>query len=167
MRLAILASSALFCLCAPALAHADVFTLTSGNNTISFSAPASPTPSTTDTVNQFSLYNLTFDVNGVSSMGDVYFYTSNVAGGLELVDGSYSLSLLSQIGPQLFTGSVEAPTFRLGEFSLTKFDESSVFNQDFSISISPDTTVTPEPASLLLVGSGLLSVTNILRRRLK
>ena len=165
VRLAILASSAFLCLCAPALAHADMFTLTSGADTISFSAPASPIPSTTDTVNQFSLDNVTFDVDGVPSMGDIYFYTSAVGGGLEVVDGIFMLPLVSQTGPQVFTGAVTAPTFLPGNFSLQAYGDGSVFDGNFSLTILPDMTATPEPASLLLVGSGLLSITSVIRRR--
>ena len=67
--------------------------------------------------------------------------------------------IFSQGGPQLFAGPLSQPTFLLGTFSLMNRSVWAEYQQDFSLTIAPDsapTTMTPEPGGLLLLGSGLL-----------
>ncbi|TWI70018.1 putative secreted protein with PEP-CTERM sorting signal [Pseudoduganella lurida] len=98
---------------------------------------------------------LFYDVVGnytgaVSELADVTFYHADVGGGLTLED-YYGGSILVQTdGPQLYSGSEEAPSFLAGTYQLTEYQGPGAYTLTIS--------AVPEPATygMLLAGMGLV-----------
>lgn len=143
-------------LCAPMAAHAstvDSFTLTnnSDGSVITFQLPASPTSVGYDYEG--------FQIDGVStSIGiqNILFFDASNGGGLSVGPGV-------PYGPQLFTGTDAAPTFIPNSFQLS--NSSDVSTNDYTLSIA-QVGATPEPSSLLLLGTGALAMCGVMRSRL-
>ncbi|GGA54067.1 hypothetical protein GCM10011507_01590 [Edaphobacter acidisoli] len=144
----------------------DVFTGTGGGNTFTFTLPASPTNGVTDPnygYNAFYINNVAVDFNGTTRDLTVEFFEPGNDGGLNL-DNNDSTNLFDSIelyGPQLFTGSASDPTFKLGTFSL--YDPYTGYDS-YSLTIAP--SAVPEPSSLVLLGSGLLGVCGLVKRKI-
>jgi hypothetical protein len=169
LRSVLAAAAVLAVVCSPAFAD-DTFTLVNGNgNTnISFTLPGSPNVSTNDTIS-FTLDTISVDINGANQNDNITFYTSAGLGGLATVRDSNDKLILDLEGVQLFTGTTSDPTFITGgPFALTSTDLAGVpkYDEDFTLNIDgPATSVTPEPSSLVLLGTGLLGVVGVVRRR--
>lgn len=135
-----------------AMAHAATMSDFSATGTpygdISLTLPTSPTP-TSFTADSFSLTSVPLIVDGDSATEDITFYTSSAGGG-----GGGGGARVT--GDQLFSGPTSSPTFLSGNFTVG----------DFSVMISPASTPVPEPASLLLLGTGILGACGVVRNKL-
>jgi hypothetical protein len=75
---------------------------------------------------------------------------------LQFFDFTQGISVLLD-GPQLFTGSLTTPTFTPGTYDLTLDSTGSAV----SLTIGS----TPEPSSLVLLGTGILGAAGLARRK--
>ena len=142
----------------------DDFVFQGGGVTATFSLPASPTPSLSDPDNFFEIPNITTSAGGESVSGPVDFFVDADGGGAAWTNADLS-------GPQLFSGTTDAPTFLLGSFFLTGTYDLGDGPTPISgtLTISPEApvgTTIPEPGSWLLLGTGATASLGLVRRRI-
>jgi hypothetical protein len=160
----------------PAFASSiDTFSVTNNATVYSFTLPASPTQNVTSVSNAYSDYfdvsNVLISINGGAAVsGTVYFNTTSQAGGVGIGISTPS-TFFNDEGPQLFTytgtlGQASfAPTFNTGTFTL--YQQSNPQLVAGSVTVSPsNASPTPEPSSLALLGTGVLSLAGMVRRKL-
>ncbi len=168
MRLRYFVASAalLAAACSPALAD-ELFTLTSTSGTptiITFTLPDSVTD-TVDVPGVVMVDGVAVSINGTTADDTLFFVASSFLGGLEIdkSNGAGTI-LLDTSGPQLFGGTGGVYTFSSGgPCALTNYFGIGTYTNNFSLDITP--AATPEPSSLILLGTGLLGVAGVVRRR--
>lgn len=155
---AVLAGTALT---APATAAVYSFVL-SGTDSATFQLPARPTPDSFFDPISFTILGVSGTFNGAPLTFDLGFVTTQFAGGFSLSVGDDVL--VNTIGEQLFTGSAEAPTFKLGTFAMT---DANSLPGNWSLTISdqplPGGDPVPEPESWLMLLSGFFAIGATLR----
>jgi PEP-CTERM motif len=156
----------------PTAAHADViddFVLTNTNNTaltVTWSLPASPTafPSVGagGVVAGFFVSGTTpIILNNAPTGASLEFLSGQIFVGPGLILDS-SLGNFTLEGPLLYNGTAADPTFNTGTFDLHDFYSSG---DTYQLTITPETTVVPEPSTFLLLASGLSGIVGTMRRR--
>ncbi len=167
----------------PVVARADDFTITGSNGgttqTITFTLPDSPTPSAYEPGIGFLIDNVQIMYNGNPIVADVGFgnyptpdlfigdgealSTTNIYG------GNPSWGYFN--GQQLYSGTEAAPTFLTGQtFSFANTENPSNGGTpagSYTLAITPSSpaSVTPEPSSFALFGTGVLAAVGVVRRR--
>src|ERR1700679_4309535 len=136
------------------------FSITGHGTDITFSLPSSPTPSSFSFSNgDFEIANVVLDVNGTDQTDNLFFFLGGSFGGGAATSPS---SLFDLFGAQLFTGSLNDPTFKTGDFSMTTeagfegFCNQSGYDLDITKQGPP--SMAPEPSSVLLLATGVLAL---------
>jgi len=128
------------------------YTVTGGFGSITFSLDSNPTPCLVSS-------NLYFEICSVTTSAGplgVYFLNTNVFdGGVDVASSSSTIGDL-QFGPQLYSGSESSPTMLTGTFQFTG-----------GTVVATDVSQVPEPSSMVLLGTGILSLAGAVRRRMK
>ncbi len=148
----LLATVALAALAAPASAVTYAFTLSKGLAG-RWELPASPVPDA-DYGDAFRINSVSGTLNGTSFTSFMEFFGSNSGGG---VCAGFTCRLFDLYGPQLYTGTSAAPTFKLGTFAM--LDATGRPRATLRINALPE----PGSWAMMIAGFGLVGAG--LRRR--
>jgi hypothetical protein len=151
---------AVFALFSATQAQADTidnFTYQDAGNTFSWQLPSSPTilPADIQPGSSFGITDVIYSENDIpQNPASIVFFSFPNGGGFSLFD-SYTFQGILSSGPQIYSGSEDAPTFLTGTFSLPDY-----FGTSNGIGIPATLTIksVPEPSSLMLLGTGMLAL---------
>jgi hypothetical protein len=151
----LLAGAAALAFAAPANAATYLFSLT-GSYTASFELSSSPTPSLIFP-DSFAVANISGTYQGVGGSKTAFFYIADIGGGFGLKNSNNNQFPFVSDGPQLFTGTLAAPTFKTGTFSLVQFNGAGRYTLTITNLDAPVPTI-PEPATwaMMIGGFGML-----------
>jgi len=156
----------------------DLFTLTDGSNVVSFQLPSNPSVSgwndgtnsggvtCNSDLTEFCILGVTVMNDGSPQSSQIEFFNIDSSGGLAILAPDGTEYTLNQAGVQLYTGDESSPAFLTGVFPLTN-TTSGMFPNDYSSDFTLTITPTPEPASLMLLGSGVLALAGRMRRKIR
>ncbi len=130
------------------------------NRDFSFALPSSVTPDFASELG-FGVADVSIRRTGgvtQSTVSDVSFFF-----GIE--GGGFTTDFDDLRGAQLFTGPNTSPTFRLGNFDLSRFDDAGNLTFAGNLTIADLAAAVPEPATWALMILGFGAVGAALRRR--
>lgn len=132
------------------------FSLT-GDYTASWSIDTANTPDDFASGTAFVYWDVAGFPDALFGEADVYFYSGSIGGGLAIEDFYGDTVLVVTDGPQLYTGTEDAPVFLTGSFNLTEYQGPGTYTLTIS--------AVPEPAAIALMLAGLGVVGVAARRR--
>jgi len=142
----------------PAAADTINYTLTGNFGTVTFSLPQFPTVT-------WWFSGFFFEIDGVSTsigIDNIAFRRPVMGGGLnDVAVATTGLGVYDLLGPQLYIGGDGSPELLPGVFQVVDVTGAPATVEAVLV---PDGQV-PEPASLLLMGSGLLGLASRLRHK--
>lgn len=145
----------------------DTFTYTFDGNTFVWQLPSSPTIGAMDFIlgTSFAILDVPYSENGVAQTPSEFdFFNASIpdGGGFVIVTPSLT-SPANTFGAQLYSGMEDAPTFIPGTYQLNNGTSTGPIG---TLVISFSSVSAPEPSSLILLGSGLLSLLGFARKKL-
>ena len=148
------------------IAKADTlnFALFGEGNVYTFSLPSNPVPAAAAPSAYFILNNIAVSINEQPEItAELTFFSSANSGGLDIFPVSSISPIVSLDGSQLYTGLETAPVFAPGTFSLGNPETEKPYSLFIVEAVPP---AVPEPSTLLLLGTGLVSAVGAVQRKL-
>jgi PEP-CTERM motif len=177
-KLVLIALACLTLLTASAKANTLLFSFSGPNaDTITFTLPSSPSADNVHAAYEAFFLHVDMQWNGRPVQTAGVFRESSQDGGFTMIYSPAENTNTNTIqsffsGPQLFTGPLNQPTFLLGTFNLVELSNNvgpgipGGFGPGVLTITDPSAPAVPEPASLLLVGSGALCFIGGVRKRI-